>query len=194
MNLDAAQQAIPAERAHLGLIGYPDDGRARPLNQRVGRLAIASIANPGEITSMTDDDLQRPYGPPRPAAQSEDVETAAAKRLDEVFAKTAKASGIGNPAEYVPVGLLARALRVVTLLTATLAGGTLLYGFINFLDAPIRPTATGYVGKQGQPHTAQDYENFLAWERALFIAFPATFIAGVAHQAAISRERSKRKQ
>jgi len=35
---DAAEQAIAAERAQLGMIGYPLVDRARPLNQRVSRL------------------------------------------------------------------------------------------------------------------------------------------------------------
>ena len=72
-----------------------------------------------------------------------------------------------------------KVLLALTLLACLAAAGTGIYGIYNFPDAPIRQTETGvYVGKGGKSHSRDDYEAFLAWKQAMFIAFPAAFILG----------------
>ena len=47
------------------------------------------------------------------------------------------------------------------------------YGLWRFPDAPIHPCTThGYCGKQGQPHTQQDFDAFRRWSRTLFWLWP----------------------
>ena len=49
----------------------------------------------------------------------------------------------------------------------------LLYGFINFIDAPYKPCSPGpYCGKTKKPHTREEYEAFRRWEATLFISWP----------------------
>src|SRR5262245_33901559 len=77
---------------------------------------------------------------------------------------------------------VATALRALTIVAAVSAVTTLLYGLYMFPDAPIRAGASGYVGKAGTSHTAQEFERFLMWERAMLIAFAGTFLFGFAYE------------
>ena len=46
------------------------------------------------------------------------------------------------------------------------------YGLIRYPDLPIRACASGYCGRQGQPHTAAEYNAFSIWQTTLFIVWP----------------------
>ena len=46
------------------------------------------------------------------------------------------------------------------------------YGLIRYPDLPIRECPSGYCGRQGQPHTAAEYNAFKIWQRTLFIVWP----------------------
>jgi hypothetical protein len=74
-----------------------------------------------------------------------------------------------------PVG---KALLVVCFLSALIAAATLVYGIIAFPDAPIRQTGSGYIGKQGAPHTREDYERFKLWEKLILSGFGLAFLTG----------------
>lgn len=47
--------------------------------------------------------------------------------------------------------------------------GVFAYGLIRYPDGPIHPCGVGhYCGKQGQPHTREQYLAFERWQTALF--------------------------
>src|SRR6476620_9007383 len=46
------------------------------------------------------------------------------------------------------------------------------YGLIRYPDLPIRECPSGYCGRQGQPHTAAEYNAFSRWQTTLFIVWP----------------------
>ena len=46
------------------------------------------------------------------------------------------------------------------------------YGLIRYPDLPIRECPSGYCGRQGQPHTAAEYNAFSIWQTTLFIVWP----------------------
>jgi hypothetical protein len=135
----------------------------------VGELLVELLYTP---VGMSDDENRRPYGPPDMPAGGRAGETAAAD-------------------ERASRGPLATTLLVLTILAAASAAVTFVYGIYNFPDAPIRPSAGGYVGKGGKPHTAEEYERFLLWERALLITFPAAFLAGFAYEFSTRRKRKR---
>ena len=143
---------------------------------------------------MNDDDRQRPYAPPDSPEPSRAGESARAKAIAEALIGTARASAKGTSGEQGSRSPLAKALRVLTILAALSAGITFLYGIYNFPDAPIRPSGSGYVGKSGKPHTAQDFERFVLWERAMFLTFPATFLFGFAYDLSVAGRRGKGKR
>lgn len=74
--------------------------------------------------------------------------------------------------------MITKMLLVVCFITGVFAAITFIYGFVKFPDAPIRETITGYAGKTGVPHTREDYEQFLLWEKVTFISFGLTFLLG----------------
>lgn len=73
---------------------------------------------------------------------------------------------------------LTRFLGVATVVGGLLSAGVLGYGLLEGPPAPIRRVEDGYRDKLGNSYTAEEYALFRAWERALFSAFAATFIAG----------------
>ena len=75
-------------------------------------------------------------------------------------------------------GPVVRALLVVCILSALIAAATLVYGIIAFPDAPLRQTGSGYIGKQGAPHTREDYERFKLWEKLILSGFGLAFLTG----------------
>ena len=87
---------------------------------------------------------------------------------------------------------LARILGALTIAAALVAAATLIYGIVNFPDAPIRPTARGYTGKTGTTRTEEDYRAFQQWETALLVVFPTAFGLGLAYAIASGRRRSGR--
>ena len=84
-------------------------------------------------------------------------------------------------------------LRALTITACLAAAITLFYGFYAFLDAPIRPASTGFVNKQGQPRTKEDFEKFKLWEKALFVSFGSAFALGIVFGIMDSREKRRRK-
>jgi hypothetical protein len=52
------------------------------------------------------------------------------------------------------------------------------YGIIRYPDGPIHPCPEhGYCGKQGQPHTVQDYDGHMTWQTCLMIGWPLGMLA-----------------
>ena len=73
-----------------------------------------------------------------------------------------------------------------------------IYGLGRFPDGPIHKCVpgtayavmqhpSGYCGKQGQPHTVEDYRAYEIWERTFFIVWPV----GLASIAALRYVRRK---
>lgn len=87
-------------------------------------------------------------------------------------------------------GPLAKALLVACFVAGLLAAATLIYGFIRFPDGPIRETASRYVGKHGEPHTREDYEQYKLWVKLVIASFGLVFLTGfgaVATERMVSR-------
>jgi hypothetical protein len=51
------------------------------------------------------------------------------------------------------------------------------YGQYRFPDAPIQKCGSAYCGKQGQPHTKKEFEDFELWETTLMWSWPLGFLA-----------------
>ena len=104
-----------------------------------------------------------------------------ARRQAEIESQAAR-----NRSPFVKILL---ALTITACLAAVI---TFLYGIYAFGDAPIRQTGTGFVNKQGQPRTKEDFENFKLWEKALFVGFGLTFAVGALFGILDSREKRRR--
>lgn len=53
-----------------------------------------------------------------------------------------------------------------------------LYGMVRFPDGPIHPCGRNrYCGKQGQPHTLQQYRAYELWDTTLLYLWPAGLIS-----------------
>jgi hypothetical protein len=76
-------------------------------------------------------------------------------------------------------GPVAKALLSVCFVAVLIAALTLIYGFIVFPDAPMRQTASGYVGKHGAAHTRDDYEQFMLWEKLVVASFGLALLTGL---------------
>jgi len=67
--------------------------------------------------------------------------------------------------------------RLRKAITAVLAPAMLIfffYGLYRFPDAPFRPcNAQQYCGKQGKPHTLEEYIAFKRWESTLIWLWPS---------------------
>jgi len=55
----------------------------------------------------------------------------------------------------------------------------LVFGWLGWSAAPIRPSANGYVDKSGKAATEPDYSAFQRWEAAFFSVWSATILLGV---------------
>jgi hypothetical protein len=63
--------------------------------------------------------------------------------------------------------------RLLTAVISIAMAVVFLYGMVRFPDAPIHECATGFCGKQGQPHTIGDYDAFRVWQTmTIFIVWP----------------------
>ena len=52
------------------------------------------------------------------------------------------------------------------------------YGIVRYPDGPIHPCGVNrYCGKQGQPHTLQQYRAFKRWETTLFYMWPVGLVS-----------------
>ncbi|KJC35881.1 hypothetical protein UP09_32435 [Bradyrhizobium sp. LTSP885] len=65
-----------------------------------------------------------------------------------------------------------KSARSLTYVIAIVMGAVFFYGMVRFPDAPLHECATGFCGKQGQPHTIADYRAFNAWQTTLFVIWP----------------------
>jgi hypothetical protein len=138
---------------------------------------------------------QEPPRPPlRPADPSRAGEPESVGALTARLISEARASVEADRRGAAGRGALTRALLALTLLAVTAAAATAVYGAYHFPDAPIRPGASGYVGKTGAPHTREDYERFLRWSLAMWTAFPAAFILGATFVYSDARDRRRRRR
>ncbi len=95
--------------------------------------------------------------------------------------------------EREPRSPLVRIMLLLTIAACLAAAATGFYGVYNFPDAPIRQSENGYAGKTGSPRTQKEFEGFIAWEKAMFIAFPAAFVFGFAYAIAAALQRRKQR-
>lgn len=75
-----------------------------------------------------------------------------------------------------------KAGRALQILVAAAFLVLAIFGAARFPDAPIRKTETGYSNKLGHVKTADEYQKFQLWHRALMIvgaAFAVTAISSV---------------
>ena len=142
---------------------------------------------------MNKPDRQTPYAPPAQATEHGQGTLDEARALFEQMAGEAMRLSDVEHEEARARGPLTRALLALTIAAALLAVATMVYGIYHFPDAPIRPTAGGYVGKGGKPHTREDFEAFVLWGKAMFIVFPAVFVLGFAFGVTEPVQRRKRK-
>lgn len=60
----------------------------------------------------------------------------------------------------------------------TIMGTIFACGIVRFSDGPIsKRTDGGYKGKQGQPHTKEDFELFNLWQNTLMVLWPSGIMA-----------------
>lgn len=71
--------------------------------------------------------------------------------------------------------------------------GLLGYGLVRYPDAPLHPCVSAdYCGKQGQPHTEEDYKRFLTWQSMLeWTWLPGMLVLYVLNRDRIRLGRSK---
>jgi hypothetical protein len=84
--------------------------------------------------------------------------------------------GLENEPGAVHIGAMIalpqKSAQLLTYVIATAMVAIFFYGAVRLRDAPIHECATGYCGKQGQPHTVADYRAFSAWQTTFFIVWP----------------------
>jgi hypothetical protein len=88
-------------------------------------------------------------------------------------------------------GPVTRVLLALTIAAGLLAAATMFYGAYNFPDAPVRQTAGGYEGKGGRTRTHEDFEAFIAWEKAMIVVCPAALGLGFAFACIDAMQRRK---
>jgi len=68
--------------------------------------------------------------------------------------------------------------RSVSIVVMVVMGVWFFGGMYLYPDAPLHVCAEhGYCGKQGQPHTQKEFEDFTVWENALQWGWPIGMIA-----------------
>jgi hypothetical protein len=68
--------------------------------------------------------------------------------------------------------------RNASIVIAAMMGMWFVYGLIRFPDAPLHVCGDNhYCGKQGQPHTQRQFENFEIWQNTLAWAWPIGMLA-----------------
>jgi hypothetical protein len=85
---------------------------------------------------------------------------------------------------------IVKALLAACFFAGVLAAITLIYGLITFPDAPIRESTSGYVGKQGAPHTREDFDQYKLWEKLVAGSFGLTLLTGFG---AVASEKMSRR-
>jgi hypothetical protein len=68
------------------------------------------------------------------------------------------------------------------------------FGLVRYPDAPLEPCLTSsFCGKQGQPHTEQEYRQFLTWQALLeWTWIPGVLVLFFLNRARIRRRRASR--
>jgi hypothetical protein len=86
--------------------------------------------------------------------------------------ESAAPSELSRPENLLkPIGNVAIAV-IVTIMLVLLS-----YGIVRFPDGPIYPCHTNrYCGKQGQPHTFQQYRTYKTWETTMLYVWPVGLI------------------
>jgi hypothetical protein len=67
-------------------------------------------------------------------------------------------------------------IRVADAIILAIMFAAFWYGIFRFPDGPLHPCETGYCGKQGQPHTATEYRDYLYWSILMLIVWPAGLV------------------
>ena len=55
------------------------------------------------------------------------------------------------------------------------------YGLVLYPDAPLHPCGQAFCGKTGKPHTAVEYQDFMAWQTLLLWIWPPGFLINLAY-------------
>ncbi|HEX2675582.1 MAG TPA: hypothetical protein VHM19_03060 [Polyangiales bacterium] len=97
---------------------------------------------------------------------------------------------IEAPQASLPRTPAGKALWAVCFAAGLFAAGTLLYGFVQFPDAPLDRASAGVTGKGGTHRTLADYLAFQRWEHILIIGYAATFALAFA-AGAVDRSRAR---
>lgn len=68
--------------------------------------------------------------------------------------------------------------KITTAVIAAIMLIFLFYGIVRFPDGPIHPCGISkYCGKQGQPHTLEQYRAFKTWETTLLYMWPVGLLS-----------------
>jgi hypothetical protein len=80
--------------------------------------------------------------------------------------------------------LSTRVCRIAAWATVLSMMGIFFYFSFRFPDAPIHKCSShGYCGKQGQPHSPEDYVSFSGWQSVLFYSWPpGILLLGLLHK------------
>lgn len=131
-----------------------------------------------------------PSPPRQPLQQNQGALDEAEALFERMLGEATRPSGFGHN-QPQRRSAVARLLLVLTMVACLLAAATGLYGAYNFLDAPIKKTESGYVGKGGKIHTQEEFEAFILWKQVMFIIFPSAFVLGFAFGITDAMQRRK---
>lgn len=68
--------------------------------------------------------------------------------------------------------------KAATAVIVAIMFALLTYGLVRFPDGPIHPCGIDrYCGKQGQPHTLQQYRAYETWETTMLYTWPVGLIS-----------------
>jgi hypothetical protein len=62
--------------------------------------------------------------------------------------------------------------EILSYIVGAVMMAVLIYGCVQFYDAPFRDCASGYSGNCGKFHTAAEYQAFRAWQTVVLIVWP----------------------
>ena len=141
---------------------------------------------------MTDPEKKSPYAPPTSVEPDQRGLVDQSRSLYEQLAGDVTQRAERDGAEARDWGPIARALIVACVAAAVFAAGTMVYGFTQFPDAPIRKSGGAYLGKGGVAHTRHEYERFVLWEKVLIGSFVVAFATGFG--AAVADKLGQRKR
>jgi hypothetical protein len=138
---------------------------------------------------MSNPERRSPAAAPDSATSKQAAEFASVGELVGELVTEARTRAEADRLDARTRAPVTRLLLLITLLAVVATGATTIYGIWNFADAPIRAIGSGYAGKNGTERTQRDYENYVAWSRAMWIAYPATILVAFAFVWADNRDR-----